>query len=88
MAPKGERVRAGSAGRGFRHHEIELAEGGRLILHIDGSISQQDAEGKVVAKWVGEDPEWARHAIRFGLFPQPSTTTPPDTREKGFRPQD
>jgi hypothetical protein len=88
VAPKSEHARASSAGRRFRRHEVELAEGGKLVLHTDGSISQLDAEGQDVAKWAAEDPDWPRHAIRFGLFPQPSTNTPADTREKGFRPQD
>jgi hypothetical protein len=86
LAPAGEHKRAGSAGRRFRRHELELAEGGKLVLHTDGSISQVDGQGQDVAKWAVDDPDWPRHAIRFGLLPQPSTTTPPDAREGGPRP--
>jgi hypothetical protein len=57
-----------------------------LVLHPDGSISQVDGEGEAVGNWATDDAEWPRHAIRFGLVPQPDTATPPDSRERGARP--
>ena len=65
---------------------LALADGGKLVLHTDGSIAQLDGQGETVAKWAADDPEWPRHAIRFGLIPQPSTTTPPDSRVRGSKP--
>jgi hypothetical protein len=85
VAPDGKRNRAGSPGR-YRRREIELAEGGKLILHTDGSIGQVDGGGETVATWSPSDAEWPRHAIRFGLVPQPATETPPDTRMRVPRP--
>ena len=80
MASEGQHARPGSQGRRFRRRELDLAEGGKLVLHTDGSISQIDGQGEVVKKWASDDPEWPRHAIRFGLLLQPATHTPPDTR--------
>lgn len=85
MAPETKRARAVTPGRRFKKREVELAEGGKLVLHTDGSISQVDGPGEVVHKWAMGDPEWPRHAIRFGLLPQPSTTVPPDARVKGAK---
>ena len=86
MAPEAKRVRASSPGHRFKRREIELGEDGKLVLHTDGSISQIDGQGAVAGKWPPADPEWPRHAIRFGLLPQPATETPPDQRVKGARP--
>jgi hypothetical protein len=80
VAPTGKRARAVSPGHRFKRREIDLAEDSKLVLHTDGSISQVDAQGEVVHKWLTDDPEWARHAIRFGLLAQPNTQTPPDSR--------
>ena len=85
MAPEERRARVVAPGRRFKRREIELAEGGKLVLHTDGSISQADGQGAVVRTWGAEDPDWPRHAIRFGLVPQPDTETPPDTRGKDVR---
>jgi hypothetical protein len=82
VARERKRPWAGSPGHRFRRRELALAEGGKLILHTDGSISQVTGEGATVTKWVATDPEWPRYAIRFGVLPQPSTTTPPDSRGK------
>ena len=86
MPPDRKRDRAVAPGRRHKTREIDLAEGGKLVLHPDGSISQADGQGEIVKTWPADDPEWPRHALRFGLVPQPSTTTPPDTRERGSRP--
>lgn len=80
VASEPKRTRAVSPGHRFKRREIDLVEGGKLALHTDGSISQIDGQGEVVKKWVSDDPEWPRHAIRFGLLLQPATHTPPDTR--------
>ena len=85
MAARDQRARAVTPGRRFKRREVELAESGKLVLHTDGSISQLDGQGEVVHKWAIGDPEWPRHAIRFGLLPQPSTTVPPDVRVKGAK---
>jgi hypothetical protein len=63
-------------GRRFRHRELDLSDGGRLILRVDGSISQVDASGAETHAWDTADPDWASHAIRFGLFPQDATVAP------------
>ncbi len=63
-------------GRRFKHREIDLADGGKLVLRADGSISQVDASGASTQTWDPADPDWASHAIRFGLFPQDTTVAP------------
>jgi hypothetical protein len=75
-------ARGDSGGRRFRRRVIELAEGGKLILDADGSISQLNSAGEAVARWASDDVEWPRHAIRFGLLPQDRTTPPADDRER------
>ena len=80
MASEGKGAKATSPGHRYKRREIDLAEGGKLVLHTDGSLSQIDGAGEVVQKWAADDPEWPRHAIRFGLLSQPHTQTPPDTR--------
>jgi hypothetical protein len=72
--------RAATPGHRFKRRELTLAEGGKLVLNPNGSIGLVDGEGAVTQTWAAGDPEWPRHAIRFGLLPQPSTTVPPDTR--------
>ncbi len=63
-------------GRRFKPHELELADGGRLVLGADGSIDHIDERGSTMQRWKPDDPEWPDHAIRFGLYPQARTTTP------------
>ena len=63
-------------GRRFKHRELDLADGGKLVLKVDGSISQVDASGAPTQTWDPADPDWASHAIRFGLFPQDATVAP------------
>ena len=62
--------------RRFKPHELELAEGGRLVLGVDGSIDHLDERGATVRRWMVDDPEWPGQAIRFGLYPQAGTVTP------------
>jgi len=63
-------------GRRYKRRELQLAEGGTLVLGTDGSIAQHDTEGTLAHMWAPDDPEWARHAIRFGLYPQDATVAP------------
>ena len=67
---------AAAHGRRFKPRELELADGGRLVLTADGLISQVDAAGTPTQAWDPADPDWASHAIRFGLFPQDATVAP------------
>jgi hypothetical protein len=73
--------------RRFKRRQIELTEGGKLVLLGDGSITQTDAAGETTGTWATGDPEWARRAIRFGLQPQPITTVPQAPRVSEPRPQ-
>lgn len=73
-------------GRRFRQRELDLADGGRLVLKADGSISQVDDAGTSTHTWEPADPEWASHAIRFGLFPQDATVPPTGRYIEGMRP--
>ena len=75
------------SGRRYKHRELELAEGGKLVLSGDGSITQTDAAGETAGKWVVTDPEWAGHALRFGLQPQAETIAPHGRRLSDPRPQ-
>lgn len=73
-------------GRRFRRHELELADGGRLVLDTDGSIVRTDALGTRTHAWTPDDPEWPDQAIRFGLHPQASTVAPQPRGDQGTKP--
>jgi hypothetical protein len=73
-------------GRRFKHRELELPDGGKLVLYADGSIAQLGADGTRTQKWSSDDPEWASHAIRFGLFPQDATVPPTGRYVEEIRP--
>ena len=62
--------------RRFRRRELDLADGSRLVLKADGSIDHVDDGGDTKQSWTPDDPEWPRHAIRFGLRPQNATVAP------------
>jgi hypothetical protein len=79
------RTNAPRGGR-FRRHELGLADGGRLILHTDGSIDHVDEHGSTAKSWTPDDPEWPGQAIRFGLRPQAPTITPQGRRVPGMKP--
>jgi hypothetical protein len=68
--------RATRPGHHFRHRRLDLPEGGALILATDGSITRVDASGAKTDRWVAADPEWAGHAIRFGLVSRARTVAP------------
>jgi hypothetical protein len=72
--------------RRFKRHELELADGGRLVLDIDGSIEHVDEHGYPTHSWAPDDPDWPNQAIRFGLHPQAPTVTPPGRRVQGTKP--
>lgn len=88
MAAAEKRTQAQGLARRYRHHELELADGTKLVLHVDGSISQVDAAGETTGKWAPGDGEWAGHAIRFGLQPQAETVAPHGRRVAEPRPND
>jgi len=73
-------------GRRYRRHELELADGGRLVLGVDGTIDHLDPHGSTTHSWMPDDPEWPDQAIRFGLHPQTPTVTPQGRRVLGTRP--
>lgn len=74
-------------GRRYKRKEVELAEGGKLILEPDGSIRQVDGEGATKESWSPGEAEWARHAIRFGLRPESLTVAPHGIVTRDARPQ-
>lgn len=84
-APPAQR-QAAAHGRHFKRRETDLAEGGKLVLNGDGSISQLGPEGETTHTWATDDPEWARHGIRFGLHPQAATIAPHGRRARDPRP--
>ena len=73
-------------GRRFKRRELKLADGGMLVLNADRSISLLDAAGTATTTWAPADPEWASHALRFGLHPQDATVPPTGRYIEGMRP--
>lgn len=69
--------------RRFKRIELELADGGRLILGVDGSIDHVHDHGSKTRSWTPDDPEWPDQAIRFGLHSQAPTVTPQGPRVQG-----
>ena len=88
MAQAENHPRASAANRRFRRRQIALADGGKLVLAGNGSITMTDAAGETTGTWSVGDPDWAGHAIRFGLQPQPITVPPQGRRESAPRPTD
>ncbi len=60
----------------YRARRIQLAEGAILELHGNGTIEHHDPAGEVVEAWRPDDPDWPRHALRFGLRAAPPTVKP------------
>lgn len=85
VAPPSPRSSA-AHGRHYKRREVALAEGGRLVLHGDGSISRIDAAGETIGTWATDDPDWARHGIRFGLRQEAVTVAPHGRRAADPRP--
>jgi hypothetical protein len=73
-------------GRRYRHRELKLADGGRLVLRTDGTIARFDDAGTRTASWTTDDPDWSGHAIRFGIHPEPTTVAPNSSGVRGTRP--
>jgi hypothetical protein len=76
---------AGGHGHHYRRREVGLTEGGKLVLESDGSIRHVDAEGVAKEVWSPGEPEWASHAIRFGLRPENQTVAPNSRRVRDAR---
>jgi hypothetical protein len=81
-------TRTAAGGHPFRRHEIPFGDG-KLILEHDGSIRTVAADGSVTATWQPDDPEWSRHAIRFGLRPSAagSSSVPGHPPQRAKRPR-
>jgi len=79
-------ARARPVVRRFRRRLLTLADGASLVLNPSGSIDEIDDAGTVVHSWDPADPEWPRHAIRFGLRPQAPTVAPTGRRVGGSTP--
>jgi hypothetical protein len=62
--------------RRYRRRAVELADGGRLVLGPDGTITHVAADGATTGSWAPDDPQWPDQALRFGLRPQIPTVTP------------
>ena len=73
-------------GRRFKRRELQLADGGTLVLNADGSIAQLDGYDKPTHTLAPADPDLASHAIRFGLYPQDATVPPTGRYVEGIRP--
>jgi hypothetical protein len=73
-------------GRRFKPHEIQLPDGGWLVLDAAGAITQLDEDRKPTGTWAPEDPEWGSRAIRFGLYPQDATVPPTGRFRDDMRP--
>ena len=67
--------------RRFKRRELVQADGTALVLNPDGSIELRAADRTVSQTWHPDDPEWGRHAFRFGIRDQARTVAPrgPDT---------
>jgi hypothetical protein len=64
------------ASRRIKRRELELADGGRLVLDVDGAIRRLDDHGDSIRTWTPADPDWPNEAIRFGLHFQAHTVAP------------
>jgi hypothetical protein len=86
QVPREPSRRSGPRGRRFKRHELELPDGGALVLGNDGTIDHVDALGATTRSWPTTDPEWPDQAIRFGLRVQAPTVTPQGRRVPGTKP--
>jgi hypothetical protein len=66
----------GAPKRRYPQRSATLPTGETLVLRPTGSIDVLDPAGAVTRTCEPQDPEWALHAIRFGLRPTPATVRP------------
>ncbi len=66
-----------TGGRRFKPRALELTDGGRLVLGVDGSIDHIDDDGSRAHRWTPDDPEWPDLAIR-STDRAAGTSLPPD----------
>jgi len=69
-------ARSPASRRRLKRRELELADGGRLVLDVDGAIRRLDDHGDTIRTWTPDDPDWPNEAIRFGLHFQAPTVAP------------
>lgn len=69
-------ARSSASRRRIKRREFELADGGRLVLDVDGAIRRLDDHGDTIRIWTSDDPDWPNEAIRFGLHSQVPTVAP------------
>lgn len=67
---------AGLPRRGFRSRRLALADGGRLDLRVDGTITAFAPDGTVSGTWPMGAEGWPEQAFRFGIRSQEPTTRP------------
>jgi hypothetical protein len=72
--------------RTYKPRRVDLEGGEALVLRADGSIVHRDRDGGATRTWTPDDPEWPRHALRFGLHERQSTTPPSGRYVPGTRP--
>ncbi len=60
----------------YKRREVDLPDGGKLVLRGDGSIRQLSGDGTAVDSWSPDDPAWESRAFRFGIQYQPTTIKP------------
>jgi hypothetical protein len=64
--------------RRYKHRELALADGDKLVLAADGSISRIAPDGTTRQALAPDDLEWPGQAIRFGIRAQATTPNPHD----------
>lgn len=67
----------------YKRRELELPDGGKLVLDADGSIIQTASDGSTMHAWSSDDPQWAERAFRFGIRSGRTTVTPRDRDDQG-----
>ncbi len=82
-------ARAASArhpARRFRKRQVALPDGDLLVLLGDRTIEHTAPDGTVKRTWRTDDPDWSRHAIRFGIHEAPPTVKPSGRDASSERP--